>query len=188
MLAFEIARQWLQREGVAPFVAMIGAPAPRRRTTTIGRVRHFFRWLPAWLALKAREGKQRTPTQMLRRFLRFLATDPAEIEPAMLHKEWAASPIAQYLITLETPYHPMVETPFDVHLFREGRPSGSGCMHPLGRTAGAGSLAGHRPPGHSARSGRERTGGQIAHVDGPALRRTKRPCPPSAIQPPASCS
>jgi thioesterase domain-containing protein len=131
MLAFEIARQWLQREGVAPFVAMIGAPAPRRRTTTIGRVRHFFRWLPAWLALKAREGKQRTPTQMLRRFLRFLATDPAEIEPAMLHKEWAASPIAQYLITLETPYHPMVETPFDVHLFREGRPSGSGCMHPL---------------------------------------------------------
>jgi amino acid adenylation domain-containing protein len=131
MLAFEIARQWLRREGVAPFVAMIGAPAPRRRTTTVCRVWHLFRWLPAWLVLKAKEGPQCTPTRMLRRFLRFLVTDPAEIEPAILNEEWTASPIAQHLITLQTPYHPALETPFDIHLFRESRSCGSSFVHPL---------------------------------------------------------
>ena len=131
MLAFEISRQWLRGGGAAPFVAMIGAEAPRRRTTTAHRVRHFFRWLPAWFVLKAKEGQRRTPAQMFRRFLRFLVWDPAEIAAPMPKEDWAASPIAQHLITLEDPYHPALETPFDVHLFRESRSRGCTFAHPL---------------------------------------------------------
>jgi thioesterase domain-containing protein len=81
--------------------------------------------------LKAREGWHSTPTQMLRRFLRFLVTDPAEIHPPMPSEEWAASPVVRHLITLERPYHPALERPFDVHLFREGPSRGPLFMHPL---------------------------------------------------------
>ena len=131
MLAFEVARQWLRGGGSAPFVAMISAAAPRRRTTPAYRVWHFFRWLPAWFMLKANEGRQRSRTEMFRRFLRFLVKDPAEIEPAVPDEKWAASPIAQHLITLETPYQPALEKPFDVHLFCESRSRGPLSAHPL---------------------------------------------------------
>jgi amino acid adenylation domain-containing protein len=131
MLAFEVARQWLRDGGAPPLVAMISAVGPCRRTTIIYRVWHFFRWLPAWFVLKIKEGRQHTPAQMLRRFLRFLVADPAEIEPPLPNEKWAASPIAQHLIALKHRYHPVRETPFDVHLFREGHSPDRVSMHPL---------------------------------------------------------
>ena len=131
VLAFEVARQWLRDGGAAPLVAMISAVGPYRRTTTIYRVWHFFRWFPTWFRLKTKQGRQRTPAQMLRRLLRFLVKDPAEIEPPIPNEKWAASPIARHLVALKQRYHPAQETPIDVHLFREGRSPDRVSMHPL---------------------------------------------------------
>jgi amino acid adenylation domain-containing protein len=131
MLAFEVAQQWLREGGAAPLVAMISAVGPRRRSTIVYRVWHFFSWLPAWFMLKIKQRRQRTPAQMLRRFLRFLVKDPAEIEIPIPNEKWAASPIAQHLIALKQRYHPAREKPFDVHLFREGHGGERVFMHPL---------------------------------------------------------
>ncbi len=131
MLAFEVARQWLRGGGAAPLVAMISAAGPDRQTTIVYRVWHFFRWLPTWFMRKTKQAWQHTPTQMLRRLLRFLVMDPAEIELPITNEKWAASPVAQHLIALKHRYHPAREIPVDIHLFREGHPRGRVPMHPL---------------------------------------------------------
>jgi amino acid adenylation domain-containing protein len=131
LLAFEVARQWLRGGGAAPFIAIIGTDAPRRRTTAIYRMWHFFRWLPAWFLLKAREGWKRTPARMLRRFLRCLVSSRPEIEPTLPDAEWAASPGVHHLVALDSPYQPSLETPLELHLFREGRSPSRASRHPL---------------------------------------------------------
>jgi thioesterase domain-containing protein len=68
---------------------------------------------------------------MLRRLLRFLVKDPAEIAPPIPNEKWAASPIARHLVALIQRYHPARETPIDVHLFREGHSPDRVSMHPL---------------------------------------------------------
>lgn len=46
-LAFELARQFFEREGLSCFCAMIGSNAPSRACSRAFRVRHFFSALPA---------------------------------------------------------------------------------------------------------------------------------------------
>jgi thioesterase domain-containing protein len=139
-LAFEIARQWVQNGGAAPLLILVGTDAPRRRTSPLYRAWHLFRWLPAWVKLKIREGRQRTPKQMAQRLLKFFVRDPADVPQVIPHAEWANHPIARHLIELEEKYHPFAGPALEVHLIRESECEGEFFSHPLEP-----SLTGHLP-------------------------------------------
>lgn len=130
-LAFEVARQWQERESTKPLVVMIGAPGPRRPTSVWYRIWHFFRWLPAWLLLKTREGRQRNFGQMFGRLLKFFIKDPVEEQSKMPDAKWASPPIAQHFLALGDRYFPASRQPMNVHLFRETLSQGRILTHPL---------------------------------------------------------
>ena len=129
-LAFEVARQWHARTGVAPFVALVGTPGLRRPTTAMYRAWHFVRWLPAWLIEKAREGTNRSPRQMIQRLMRFFVKDPVAKKTEFPQADWASPPIVQHLLAIADKYHP-AKAPVEVHLFRETLSQGRMMTHPL---------------------------------------------------------
>jgi thioesterase domain-containing protein len=131
VLAFEVARRWLQQEGTMPFVALLGTDAPRRLCNGLQRTAHFVRWLPSWAHLKARDGLRHPPTRMVRRLVGYFAKDPASQRTRISNQQWSASPIVRHLIAIEDRYQPRRETALDVHLFREGDPRTLTPPHPL---------------------------------------------------------
>jgi amino acid adenylation domain-containing protein len=131
ILAFEVARQWIESEGTEPFVVMVGAPAPRRHADALHRLGHLVRWLPSWSMAKLRERRLSTLTGMGRRLMRFISKDPAEVQSEIPEADWASTPIARHFIALEDRYQPAVEKPFEVHLFRESRSKRRTFPHPL---------------------------------------------------------
>lgn len=130
-LAFEVARQWQARDGTRPLVAMIGTPGPRRPTTTLYRIWHFFRWLPSWVIEKARDGSRRSLGQMFHRFLNFFIKDPVEKLSTIPDADWASPPIARHFLAMGDRYFPAVKEPVNVHLFRETLSQGRIATHPL---------------------------------------------------------
>ncbi len=123
ILAFEVARQWFLSEGAAPFLALIGTPAPRRKTTTAFRIWHFTRWLPSWAwhlaADRMRTGQHRSMAEMSHRLVRYFVKDPAEEQSPVPRADWASPLIARHFIAIADRYHPVIIKPFKLHVFRE---------------------------------------------------------------------
>ena len=130
-LAFEVARQWQARTGVAPFVALVGTPGLRRPTTAAYRAWHFVRWFPAWVFYKVREGTDRTPRQMVARLFRFFVKDPVVEKTEFGQADWASPPIVQHFLDIADKYHPANRQPIEIHLFRETQSQGRIMTHPL---------------------------------------------------------
>lgn len=125
LLAFEVARQLAQSEGVHCFTALVGTNAPVRRPTPAIRLRHFAATLPRWLRSQlAGAGKKHGSLprwfdlrnlNKLKILMRgAMVTAGAEL-PA---PDWASPMVRQFLL-LERMYQPVRNCPVQIHLFRE---------------------------------------------------------------------
>lgn len=127
LLAFEVARQWIEPGKEVPFVGLIGAGAPLRRVTMLTRALHFLRWAPHWFHQLIHDGVH--ARKRLEEASKRLLKDPViQINPTV--PGWASSPLAQDQVKIGYRYQPRVSEPILIDLFRE-RGSFSRRAHPL---------------------------------------------------------
>ena len=121
VLAFEVARQWMEAGGRQPFVGLIGSLPPLRTVTDVVRFTHFLRWFPraAWHILSDKATWNRRFFRVRELVRRTLATmrPKANFEPPM--PWWANNPIARAHLQLGDRYHPDLAQPMELHYFRE---------------------------------------------------------------------
>jgi amino acid adenylation domain-containing protein len=126
LLAFEVARQLAEQEGVACFTAMIGADAPLRRTNPFSRLAHFVRHLPPWILNFIQT--EENPWRRILRWQKFARGNLTRVLLPMTN--WDLSPLPLHLISLVETYHPLPAANVQIDLFRE-RESYSQAAHPL---------------------------------------------------------
>ena len=119
LLAFEVARQCAEDEGVTPFCALFGTHAPLRNRSLGERLFHALRAIPPWAMHFVRDRGQRARRLLsagafLRRLRRNLASNRPEEMP-----EWTTSPLIRHHIELALKYHPPRTCPVPIHLIRE---------------------------------------------------------------------
>lgn len=115
LLAFEVARQWVELEGGAPFVCVLGMAAPFSQVTRFGKLLHMLRWLPSWLWEVIRDGSAVTRlASAARRF----SSKPAFAE-APNFQEWSKDGLSRHHIEIGNRYHPVVRKPIHIDLIRE---------------------------------------------------------------------
>jgi len=118
LLAFEVARQLAQKEGISCFTAVIGEDAPRRPTNFAVRCAHFIKCFPPWffgLIVDQEKRWQRLTRwrEMAGRTRQNLIADPEPIP------DESPSPIRRHLITLADKYRPLTRSEVSVDLIRE---------------------------------------------------------------------
>jgi len=131
LLAFEVARQLAETEGIHCYTALIGAPAPLRPTTLISRLAHFFRHLPLWIwnlvtdhkHLAGRLTRWRDMAVVMERHL-------AEAKLPVDDPDLVSSPISVHMIGLMEKYRPLTKPEISVDVFRE-RNEANCSPHPL---------------------------------------------------------
>jgi amino acid adenylation domain-containing protein len=127
LLAFEVARQWIEPDKEVPFVGLIGAGAPLRRVTMLSRALHFLRWAPHWFHQLIHDGVH--GRKRLEEASKRLLKDPTiQINPTV--PGWVPGPLAQDQVKIGYRYQPRVSEPILIDLFRE-RGSFSKLAHPL---------------------------------------------------------
>lgn len=118
LLAFEVAAQLAQADGVGCFTALIGPDTPVRQTTLASRITHFVRYFPPWLWGLVRDHLDFTCR--LRRWWEMAhGTRQNPVVAHLTPPEWATSPISRHLIGLIAPYRPQPTGKMSVNLFRE---------------------------------------------------------------------
>ncbi len=118
LLAFEVARQLEQAEGVHCFTALIGPDAPMRPTNPVSRAVHFGRHFPAWLGRLIRERESRA--QRLRRWREMArSTQQSMTEVNLTIPGWADTPVSRHLLGLIKHYQPASKCEMAVDVFRE---------------------------------------------------------------------
>ncbi len=107
-LAFEIARQCLQEEGVAPVVIMLDSSPPDLACGFWEMAAHFLRWLPRWC------WQRLSKPERLRATIANLVRVPVEAaEP-----EWQAQPSVKRFLYLSDHYSPERVAGLSLHLLR----------------------------------------------------------------------
>jgi amino acid adenylation domain-containing protein len=127
LLAFEVARQWIEPGKEVPFVGLIGAGAPLVRVTILTRVLHFLRWAPHWFHQLIHDGVH-WRKRLEEASKRLLKNPTIQINPTV--PGWASSPLAQNQVKIGHRYQPRLSEPLLIDLFRE-RGSFSRRAHPL---------------------------------------------------------
>jgi thioesterase domain-containing protein/acyl carrier protein len=129
LLAFEVARQLAEADGVQCFTAMVGTIAPMRSTNRTSRAWHFARYFPPWLWNLATDD-QRRGTRLLRWREMAQATKKNLAEAQLPVDEWVTSSISRHMVGLMEKYHPPARSEVMMDLFRE-RDSYNARAHPL---------------------------------------------------------
>lgn len=132
MLAFEVARQLEQTEGIQCFTALIGPDTPLRPTDIFFRLTHFARYFPSWLWRLVADQENRTRRlgrwrEMIRGTKKNLVEASQSAQPL---PDWANSPIARHLIGLGEKFRPFPKCKTSVDIFRE-RDEFHPPVHPL---------------------------------------------------------
>jgi thioesterase domain-containing protein len=130
LLAFEVARQLAQQEGVSCFTAMIGSCAPGWPTSFVSRLTHIVRNFPAWLWSLIWDGENRWQRLsrclgMARRTKQFLVETPSSMP------DWVSSLFERHMIALMDKYQPLPKSNVVVDLFRERDACQPHLQHPL---------------------------------------------------------
>ncbi len=129
LLAFEVARQLAETEGIHCYTALIGTTAPMRPTTLALRLGHFARYLPWWLWQLIADRKQRG--QRLQQWREMAREARQNLAAARLPVDkWVSSPISRHLLGLMEKYHPQPGSELAIDIFRE-RDSYPVSAHPL---------------------------------------------------------
>jgi amino acid adenylation domain-containing protein len=129
LLAFEVARQLKNKEGISCFTALIGADAPMRPTNFALRLTHFIKTFPFWLRHLIMDRKTRW--QRLSRWQKMIRGTKQNLAEAHLPMtNWVSSPISRHLVALMEKYRPLPKSDLEVDLFRE-RDSYDPHPHPL---------------------------------------------------------
>lgn len=129
LLAFEVARQMAEREGISCFTALVGTDAPMGPTNFAFRLAHFARTFPRWLwnLISDRENRW----QRLSRWQNMAGRTRQNLADSHLPmKNWVSTPIARHLVALMEEYQPLPKGGLEVDLFRE-RNSYNSRPHPL---------------------------------------------------------
>ena len=124
LLAFEVARQLAEKEGISCFTALIGSDAPMFPTNFTSRLAHFVSSLPAWTFEFVMDYKNRA--QRLSRWRRKLVQGNL----AKLHLPAYSSPISNHMLGLMEKYRPPPKSGVAVDLFRD-RHAYQAQPHPL---------------------------------------------------------
>ena len=114
-LTFEVARQWMEQGGEAPYVCVLGMPAPYQRLSRWGKLFHLIRWFPIWLWDVLRDGS--AWSRLLAAVRRF-ATKPSFAEAPNL-QEWSKDGLPRHHIEIGNRYQPVVRKPIRIDLIRE---------------------------------------------------------------------
>lgn len=118
LLAYEIARQLHDREGLICSIALIGTGTPFAPTTRLERLRHFCRHLPIWAWQLLRDHSTRH-----RRLARWRAmleeTESHLSRPQIEIQAWANGAVSTHFLRLIESYRPTSTPPLVLHLFRE---------------------------------------------------------------------
>lgn len=118
LLAFEVARQLQEAEGVHCFTALIGPDAPMRPTNPVSRVMHFGRHFPAWFWRLIQEREHRA--HRLRRWREMArSTQQTVAEVNLTIPGWADTPVSRHLMGLIKHYRPAAKYALAVDVFRE---------------------------------------------------------------------
>lgn len=140
LLAFEVARQLQQTDGVHCFTALIGPDAPMRPTNPAYRLAHFARYFPSWCGrLLADRANRAQRLRRWREMARSTRQNMAEVHLAI--PGWADTPLARHLIGLAKNYRPDSKYQEGVDVFREHEE-----FHPHGHPLRAWQT-GHLPDG-----------------------------------------
>lgn len=139
LLAFEVARQFAETEGIECFTAMLGSDAPPLRMSVASKSWRFAAYLPqwAWGFIVDRENRRRRLSrwrEMLRSSKKAFSDDSAPVPDSAPLPDWAKPPIARHFLNLARKYHPRVRRPMQIDYFREGDPSADHSImpsHPL---------------------------------------------------------
>jgi len=118
LLAFEVARQLADAEGVRCFTALIGTDSPLPPTSFFSRLGHFIRHFPLWFWRLMTDGQgRRHRLARWREMARGTAQSLAEVSVEM--PDWAKSPVSRHLIGLMEKYRPLPKAELTVDVFRE---------------------------------------------------------------------
>lgn len=140
LLAFEVARQLQQADGVHCFTALIGPDAPMRPTNPASRLTHFVRYFPSWFGrLLADRANRAQRLRRWREMARSTQKNLAEVHLAI--PGWADTPLARHLIGLAKNYQPATKFQGSVDVLREHEE-----FHPHGHPLRAWQT-GHLPDG-----------------------------------------
>jgi len=130
LLAFEVARQLAEKEGISCFTALIGSDAPMLPTIFASRLTHFMRNFPPWILQFIMDGKMDglNRRQRLSRWQKYARKNFAKLYlPA---GTWTSSPISRHMISLMEKYRPLLKSGVSLDLFRD-RDSYQTTAHPL---------------------------------------------------------
>jgi len=120
LLAFEVARQLSENEGVHCFTALIGTTAPMRSTNFVSRFTHFAGCFPFWLWNLITDQQHRLKRLLrLREMVHGIKRNLAEARLPVEEWEWASSPISRHMIGLMEKYRPVSKPDISVELYRE---------------------------------------------------------------------
>jgi amino acid adenylation domain-containing protein len=130
LLAFEVACQLRQKEGISCLTALVGTDAPMWPTNFASRLTHFIRNFPLWLwhLIMDRENRWRRLSrwqQMVCGTKQILAEAPPPVP------DWSSSPIERHMIPLMEKYRPLPKSDVTVDLFRERDGYQPQLPHPL---------------------------------------------------------
>jgi thioesterase domain-containing protein len=129
LLAFEVARQLSEKEGISCFTALVGADAPVWPINSVSRLTHFGRTFPSWFWHLVTDRKSRW--QRLSRWRRMAGRTRENLAEAHLPMtDWVSTPISRHLVGLMEKYQPLPKAGLTVDLFRE-RDSYQPQAHPL---------------------------------------------------------
>jgi amino acid adenylation domain-containing protein len=116
-LAFEVARQFAQKEGVHCFTAAIATDAPRRPGSLASRALHFVRYFPSWLRdLMLDSGNRRERIRRLCGMNGHVQNQPVN---DLGVQDWSTTPIAQRFLALTNKYRPLPAMDLTIDVFRE---------------------------------------------------------------------
>jgi len=129
-LAFEVARQLEQQDGVSCFTAIIGSDAPLWSRNFASRLAHFsWSFLPwLWRLIRDRENRWRRLSRW-KKMAGNIKQSLAENDP--LIPDWVSSPMSLHMISLSAKYRPLPKSNVAIDLFRERNAYHPQPSHPL---------------------------------------------------------
>jgi len=130
LLAFEVARQLEQSEGIKCHALLLATMAPLRPTNLATRITHFFRYLPGWFWNLTKDSEQRL--WRLKRWREMVSATKRNLTRSQLKvkQEVLDNPIAIHFVHLMEIYQPQPDSTILIDVFRE-RGSYDTKVHPL---------------------------------------------------------
>jgi thioesterase domain-containing protein len=113
LLAFEVARQLAENEGISCCTNLIGSDAPMRPANSGTRIAHFVRHFPAWVFDCVRDEKNR------KRRLAIWRHRLTHQKFGKAHLPFVSSPLSHHMIALMEKYSPPPDSGVSINLFRE---------------------------------------------------------------------